>query len=210
MNTWAPSTWTLIHYFCSKCDEERAQKTQKLMGHMLKLICCEECRRNAQGELKKYPMKKREDDMLQWSWELHNEINRRLRKKERTYSECKTQFSRGFAYYEQSFWRVIHSFAVTYTPDLADDYKSMVELMIELTPDPKWRNAMTKVYTEGDIDLYLKNNVSLFNWSWRFHDRVLTTMNIPRMESYGMSKTWYFSRLDKSYSPDGKCQSCSV
>ena len=212
MQVWAPSTWTVIHSYPTTYNNKDTKKTKRLLSLILLLLCCMDCRKNAVKEIKKIPIDKylkNNESLFLWSWTLHDSVNRRLEKQGRPYQEAKDWYFSRIGLFGNCIWRMIHSFAVTYTPNLAKEYKEMIFLLIELSCCPEWKKTGTNILEKCSIDKYLESNETLFNWTYRYHDSVNQSLGKVSPD-YKKTKDWYFNQLGINHNSDEKCNSCSV
>ena len=215
MEIWAPPTWAVIHSYPTTYKQKSTkdkEKMKRLIILVTLLLCCMECRNNAKKELKKLPIDKylkNNETIFLWAWTLHDDVNRRLGKKQRSYQEVKDWYFSRVGMFGGSIWRMLHSFAVTYTPDLAEEYKELVELLIYFACSEKWKKLGEEALSMCPIDKYLKTNEAIFNWSYRFHNYINLQLG-KTSPDYQKTKDWYFLQLSSDYSVDGKCKSCSV
>lgn len=219
MEIWAPPTWASIHSYPVTYTYEKKDDMKRFLVLITLLLCCIKCRGNAKKELIKLPIDnylKDNETLFLWTWTLHDDVNRRLHKESVPYQKAKDWYFSRVGEFGSCIWRMIHSFAVTYTPDLKNEYKEFINLAIDLICCEEWRSLGFKVLKIIPINKYLEDNHSLFLWTWTFHDEVnreLSRKKKIKIESlpYKKAKDWYFSNLSSDYDAStSDCKSCSV
>lgn len=92
---WGPSLWELIHTTALNYKPEYKNKYILFFHSLSPLIPCQKCRYHYNRYYLKNPIKKylsSKDKLLTWVNNLHNEINRRNKKKMFTLAESKEKF----------------------------------------------------------------------------------------------------------------------
>ena len=241
MDIWAPPTWAVIHSYTttynpnfqksegsvalkrletlySSIPKDPAGKLKRFIKLVTLLLCCKECRNNAIGELENIPIGKylkNKDTLFLWSWTLHDSVNVRLGKNRRNYKEAKDWYFSRIGMFGSCIWRVMHAFAVVYTPDKSEEFKEFVMLLIELSCCEEWKELGREALLMCPIGKYLESNEALFNWTYRLHDHINKKLKRTSTD-YKKTKDWYFTRLGGDDYPfvqgstKGKCKSCAV
>ena len=82
-------------------------------------------------------------------------------------------------------------------------------MLVELACREDWKIQGRNALKEVEIDKYLESNEALFNWTWRFHDKINKYLG-KTSSDYQKTKNWYFKHLSSDYTESENCKSCSV
>lgn len=100
-------------------------------------------------------------------------------------------------------WTTLHTFAAAYTPKKAGAFKQFVSSLPDLMPCESCCNHLRDNLKKYPPDAYMRDNHSLFMWSYLLHD----TVNIQRAKHhpegepigksppYDQVKAFYFNAL---------------
>jgi len=80
--------------------------------------------------------------------------------------------SKGRDFFGSSMWSTLHCVAVTYTPDKAKAFVSLLWAYVELLPCAECRVNLKKKLEKIPPDAYLRNNHDLFFYTYALHDLV--------------------------------------
>lgn len=69
-------------------------------------------------------------------------------------------------------WQALHSFAITYTPDMAPAFIGYVEALTYILPCPICREHLRQHLANLPLKNYLANRESVFYWTYILHDNV--------------------------------------
>lgn len=118
---------------------------------------------------------------------------------------------RGRNFWGEKWWFVLHSAAAAYTPDKALEFKSLLDAYKGLLPCKECRQHLDLNLKKYPVDNYLRDNNSLFLWTYILHDAVNVSQNktlsaskkkiSPNFEDV---KKWYFAGLGDD------CKSCTL
>jgi len=118
--------------------------------------------------------------------------------------------AKGKNFWGPAAWRFIHSIAVTYTPDKAEQFKVMMTTFTDLLPCEICQVNLKEKLKKFPIDQYLKSNETLFFWTYVLHDLVNQAINAtnPKIKKvsppYDQVKSFYFNSLNVS------CTDCNA
>jgi exonuclease VII large subunit len=95
---WGPCIWTTLHLLTIKLKENSFIKIKEDLIKVITDICsnlpCPSCSTHATLLLKKYKIKnvKKKEDLVKFIFNLHNEVNRKLKKPKFTYEELEKKY----------------------------------------------------------------------------------------------------------------------
>ena len=85
---WGPCTWNVLHVLTIKIKDSVFEKEKNGLVNLIHSICanlpCPQCSSHAVGLIQKYKLKhvKTKSQLIQLMYKLHNEVNKRTKKKE--------------------------------------------------------------------------------------------------------------------------------
>jgi hypothetical protein len=85
MGNWGPAAWRFIHSVCKSCTDRAAVITW--LRATLHVLPCPECCIHAQQYIAQNPPEDSQD-LLKWSFEFHNSVNRRLNRREMSFEDA--------------------------------------------------------------------------------------------------------------------------
>ena len=95
---WGPSTWKVIHAFAIGFPENPTIEEVNAMGNFLDglkhLIPCAKCRRHYSDNMKEIgpPPVYSKKDLVKWTFDLHNMVNKMLNKKQYPFEKFEIDF----------------------------------------------------------------------------------------------------------------------
>ena len=93
-NDWGPTIWMMIHFFAANLKKDKVNYYKEFIKTLIYVIPCEECRKHLRENLNKVPLyinnNTTNNDIFEWSCNLHNLVNSQLKKPVQEY--CKTLF----------------------------------------------------------------------------------------------------------------------
>lgn len=90
---WGPCTWKVLHVLTIKIKDTVFEKEKDGLLQLIHSICanlpCPQCSSHAVGLIQKYKLKyvKTKAQLIQLIYKLHNEVNKRTKKKEYKYED---------------------------------------------------------------------------------------------------------------------------
>lgn len=161
------------------------------------LIPCCKCRNHFKQNLKKITLKKyiKSGNILKWSFDMHNLVNKQLNKKKYNYKNYIKKFNAVIEKKEATslyFWHVIHLICFSVPKNLSHVKKNIIK---------KFINSICNIlHGFKYIELFKKHNKGickykqrdeLINWSYKLHNKLnLLTMK----KKYNFNK--YVSRYE--------------
>lgn len=97
-NHWGPYGWKFLHYITFQFPEHPSLKEQEsaelFFIHLKDLLPCEKCRKHYSREIITHPPNTRSRNALStWLVDVHNRINKRLKKPMYSYEQAEKDFS---------------------------------------------------------------------------------------------------------------------
>ena len=94
-DVWGPSGWKFMHYVAlgypehpTETDKTNYKNFYQSLGHILP---CQGCANHYKETVETHPIEgnlRTRDDLLRWTFEIHNKVNSRLDKPELSYEEA--------------------------------------------------------------------------------------------------------------------------
>ena len=81
---WGPHTWCLIHSMATTYEPQNKKAFKDLIENLTKTLPCKKCRENLKRHLQELPVEpylKNNQDLLLWTYLLHDIVNKELGKK---------------------------------------------------------------------------------------------------------------------------------
>jgi hypothetical protein len=109
-------------------------------------------------------------------------------------------------------WATLHIFAASYTPDKEHAFKMFLESLTKLLPCEICKEHLKANLQKIPVERYLRNNYTLFLWSYILHDAVNQQHNAhagpnkiqKRSPDYNEVKDFYFRGLAE------ECKECKL
>jgi hypothetical protein len=209
----AVCVWRCIHGLAVTYDPKYKEYFKKFLKSLTIIFTCHKCRKNLISNLqilKVDPYLKSSTLLFQWTYLLHDLVNRELGKKsipinsiEPEYLKLKNKYNWD-RFLSGCIWRMIHGFAVTYdmSDEMKEGYKLFINSLVEMLPTV-YKNNIKRFIKQYPIDQYFKDNNSLFLWTYLIHDSINKKIGkeSPPFEDV---KRIYFKMINV------ECESCKV
>ena len=216
-----PPFWMSMSFFAVNADTVEKRDIFKKFAYLLTIIFpCSDCRTNLIKELKNLPINnyiKTPINLGEWTWILHNRVNKRLRKPiftkiefNKTYYLEKDGIDEDYTLIPNNdpdvigpfVWKMIHYCCAN--ADTQKKRNSIIMMMHYLTiifPCPICRTNLVKELKNLPVKQYIKTSVQLTEWSWILHNNVN-----KRLEKSLFSK----EELLKTYYSNEECVDCTI
>ena len=89
MKFWTDSTWQLIHMYCFLGKKQK--EVIDMLYSLAKALPCSRCSHHMINYLNRFPPHQA-SNLFQWSVDFHNDVNKRIEKKELSYQEAKSVY----------------------------------------------------------------------------------------------------------------------
>ena len=203
---WGPSTWTSIHFAGAGYTPDRQRSFTQFIYSLRSLLPCNKCCEHLTQNLQVHQLSPHyfanANNLLYWTYQLHDLVNKQLRKTSISYRQVQ-QFYFNKVYPEvwgQHFWRMIHSFAATYTPNKKTAFKQFIYALPGILPcDTARANLLKNMKTLPLTEHALANSHNLFLWTYQLHD--LFNRNLGK-------RSPNFEEVKETYFNDRICELC--
>ncbi len=98
---------------------------------------------------------------------------------------------RGKDFWGPAQWTALHSYAATYETKMRNSFIRYVYSMIDLLPCISCRQHMLRNVEVFPIEKYLKDNHSVFLWTYLLHNLVNQDIGVPS-PPYHLTKKYFF------------------
>ena len=205
---WGEPWWDVLHSGAASYTPDHAQDYLLLVQGYKGNIPCKRCRLHFAQNLINYPIESylvSAKKLLLWTYIIHDAVNQahtdESPKLSPSFSSVVEKYARGD--WDKSWKFVLHSAAVAYVPDHANDYRLLVKSFGGLIPSPTTRVRFNQALEKCPVEPYLRNNHDLFFWSYLVGNMMLGIQPengaSPQYESV---KRYYFSGLGE------ECKTC--
>jgi len=170
--TWGPATWYIFHSISYNWDFKFINHYRKFFNLIARTIPCHTCKRHFLSNIKKPKWVIRnnvlnKEKMINWLIDLHNEVNRRNRKRLIPYDNVRGIYLREngeLKYYRERYFIFMREF-IFY--NFKFQFKKSIEilkLLAYIFPEPRRRAKLTHfVNKHQDIKKF-----GLFRWLRRY------------------------------------------
>lgn len=217
---WGRATWALIHVFASMAVAPEQLKTLDAWMHTLpSLVPCKSiCGPHLEENLAKLPLQKYIDmkkTALEWSYVLHDEVNRQTEKTSPALSVVMTYYRPSrinkYGFYRDFLWAAIHSIAYDYHPDTQQAMIRFMALTGLLLPDPQSRQRWIEFTNKYELKLYLHSMYDLLYYTYMLYTYMeqhakYDPMSIDEFKQYYRHR---FGDKPDATADASKCSSCS-
>lgn len=227
---WGPSTWYSIHILTNFYTPSKRVYWVNFMESLSHLLPCMECRLHLQSNLKQYKMTNylnRKIDLFMWTYVLHDMVNKQISSNPYSSSQktikVSIQYESAKSKYKlrdindvrdiinfgvnwgNHIWRMIHSIAMTYTPDNRSHFEVFLKSLTNLLPETGgWRHNFSATLNKYPPTKHLTDNKSLFFWTYFIHNVINKDYAKKRIIKYEDVENIY----DRALKDD--CEKCSV
>ena len=208
---WGRLLWSLIHTFGSNATtSKKARHYRMWMDSLSALLPCDTCINHLRENLLKRPLEealKKGDSALRWSYDLHDDVNRQLKKISPVWKTVREYYrpsrTAKRAFHLDIVMNSLKLIAFSYKPETKSDMIRFFVLTINLIPSYDLKNlihAFTKTY---DMRIYLLTNEDMFYYTYMLDQYINKDIGNPILGIIDQKK-FFKGKFDTS------CKSCQV
>ena len=227
---WGEQWWDGLHSGAAFYTPEHEKDFRLLIQGYKGNTPCKQCRMHFAQNLIKFPVDPYLTDskkLLLWSYIVHDSVNQSHNshiagtgEPPKIYPQFHDVMKKYTTLPPETWdksWRfILHSAAVVYTPESANDYVCLVKAFTGLIPSVASRVKFVQALEECPLAPYLRNNHDLFFWSYTVCSLMMkrAPVNASRLSktafgpetstSYEDVKRYYFAGLGED------CKTCDV
>lgn len=175
---WGRYGWAVIHTFAAMAQtpDQITQYTLWMSTLPAVIPCQSMCGPHLKENLEKMPLQKyleMKKTPLEWSYVLHDEVNRQNGKPSPALSVVMTYYRpariQKYVFFQELLWAFVHSIAYHYQPERREDMIRFVALTGLLLPDPIPRQRWIDFTNRNELKLYLHSIYDLFYYTYMLH-----------------------------------------
>ena len=172
---WGSKLWYLIHLICFTFIKENQGHYNTFLQSLKSLIPCQKCRIGLTGELRRN--KPNYNNLKQWSINLHNRVNKKLRKKNYSNQDVQKIYytlipaDKTINGIQTSTLNINHNKIIqclnliVNNSTNAGKCKEFIRSLRYIYPDPVVRNKLEYVFTKGGESFNaIRNMKQMKNW----------------------------------------------
>lgn len=207
---WGESWWDGLHSAAAFYTPDHAEDYLLLLQGYKGCIPCGQCRIHFGQNLIKFPIEPYligNKELLFWTYIIHDSVNQshnaHRQEEPLKISPSFPQIAEKYIIsppekWDEAWCFILHSAAVVYIPDHANDYVKLVKSCIGLLPSKTSRVRFSQALEKCPVESYLRNNHDLFFWSYVICGMFLKSTKSP----YQDVKRYYYSGLGE------ECKTC--
>ena len=208
---WGEMWWDVLHSAAAFYTQDRANEFRLLIQGYKGNIPCKQCKVHFIQNLANHPIEPYLADagkLLFWTYIMHDTVNQihnshRLEdppKISPPFPKIVEKYTITPSEHWDTAWKfVLHTAAVVYTPEKADDYILLVKSFKGLIPSITSRVRFNQALEKVPVEPYSRNNHDVFFWSYVIANMVKPSSMLP----YADTKRYYFAGLDE------ECETCN-
>lgn len=169
---WGRSMWGTIHLFASTAKSaRRIELFEKWMATLARIMPCQDvCGVNLRENLRALPLQGSIETgltALEWTYRLHDKVNRDHEKASPTYSNVRDFYDANhrikYGSYSEYFWHTMYSIAsFASMNDMRADLVQFLIITTALIPNKDHQTGWRAFFNNYEIQLYLHNELDLF------------------------------------------------